>query len=102
MFSQADLYAHLSRLDDEFVAVKRRVEARQASEVVERIEPGLGTVTVLGTGELKAVELSTYRVAHHSGLAVGRVVRAAIRRAEQRARDSGTTSSGRGSWSTSG
>jgi hypothetical protein len=90
MFSIADIQAHVDRLDDEFAAVRRRAETRRASEFVERIEPGLGTVTVFGTGELKTVELSTYRVTHYRGAALGSAICEAIRRAEQRARDSGT------------
>lgn len=91
MFSMTDIHVHIGRVNDEFALAKRHAEMRRAREIVERIEPDLGTVTVLGTGELKAVELSTYRVTHHPGREVGRAVREAIQRAERRARDSGTT-----------
>jgi hypothetical protein len=88
MFSMADIHAHIGQLADEFATAKRRVETRRASETVVRIEPGLGTVRVLGTGELKAVELNSYRVTHYSGTALARAVLEAVRQAEQRARDS--------------
>lgn len=101
MFSMAEIEAHVSRLDDEFAAAKRRVETRRVSEFVARIEPDLGTVTVLGSGELKAVELRTHRVTHHPGRALGHAVRDAIRRAEQRVRDSGANNRGWETWSTS-
>lgn len=91
MFSYTDIHAHISRLDEEFAEAKRRGEMGRASEIVQRIESDLGTVTVFGTGELKDVELRTYRVTHYPGSEVGRAVRDAIRRAEQRAREGSTS-----------
>ena len=87
MFSMAEISAHVDQLNDEFAAARRRAEAWRKSEFVERIEPDLGTVTVLGTGELKSIELRSYRVTHYSGVAVGRAVREAIHRAERRVLD---------------
>jgi hypothetical protein len=87
MFSMAEIRACVDQANEEFAAAKQRAEAWRTSEFVERIEPDLGTVTVLGTGELKSVELRSYRVTHYSGVTVGRAVAEAINRAERRVFD---------------
>jgi hypothetical protein len=84
MFSMAEIRAHVDQMNDEFAAAKQRVEAWRTSEFVERIEPDIGIVRVFGSGELKSVELRSYRVTHYSGVAVGRAVLEAINRAEWR------------------
>lgn len=91
MFPNGDIHALVSQLNDEFAAAWQRLETRRSGEIVQPIEPGLGTVTVLGTGELIAVDLHTYRVNHYSGSALARAVLEAIQRAEHRARDGRTT-----------
>jgi DNA-binding protein YbaB len=89
VFSMAEIQAEVDQLNAEFAAVRERVREWQATEFTERIEPDLGTVTVLGTGELAAVALTTYQVTHYSGAALSRAVLEAIHRAERRVRADG-------------
>jgi DNA-binding protein YbaB len=61
-----------------------RARARASTIIRERVEPGLGTVSVTGLGELLAVDLDPHEMAWTTPSALAQAVTSAIQRAERR------------------
>lgn len=80
-----DIGALVAQIENETRQALARVHTRETERFVEPIEPGLGTVTVLGTGELAAVDLDRAGIKRSTGSALAAAVLAAVRKAEEKA-----------------
>lgn len=80
-----DISALVAQIENQTRQALARVQARGSEQFVEPIEPGLGTVTVSGTGELAAVDLDRAGIKRSTGSALAAAVLAAVRKAEERA-----------------
>jgi DNA-binding protein YbaB len=80
-----DIDALVAQIENQTRQALQRVRARGGEQFVQPIEPGLGTVTVLGTGELAAVDLDRGGIKRSTGSALAAAVLDAVRKAEERA-----------------
>lgn len=80
-----DISALVAQIENETRQALARARARETERIVEPVEPGLGTVTVSGSGELTAVDLDRAGIKRSTGTALASAVLAAVRRAEERA-----------------
>jgi DNA-binding protein YbaB len=80
-----EIGALVAQIENDVAKARERAVARANARHVEPIEPGLGTVTVAGTGELTAVDLDRAGLKRSSGSALAAAVLAAVRKAEEKA-----------------
>ena len=87
----ASVRAAIAEAEQRTAEAAERARARASTIIRERIEPGLGTVSVTGLGELLAVDLDPRELAWTTPAALAQAVTSAIQRAARRANRLGAT-----------
>jgi hypothetical protein len=81
----ASVRAAVAEAERKTAEAAERARARAGTIIHERVEPGLGTVSVTGLGELLAVDLDPREMVWTTPSALAHAVASAIRCAERRA-----------------
>jgi DNA-binding protein YbaB len=80
----ASVRAAVAEAERRTAEAAERARARASTIIREKVEPGLGTVSVTGLGELLAVDLDPREMAWTTPSALAQAVTSAIQRAERR------------------
>ncbi|APU22100.1 YbaB/EbfC family nucleoid-associated protein [Actinoalloteichus sp. GBA129-24] len=86
MAASAEIRALVAEIEAATAAAQARAVERQNATYSEPIGSELGTVTVGGQGELRAVDLDTRSLRYTNESALADAVKTAVQRAERRAR----------------